>query len=566
MAGRVEWTTLSGDDVENLVAILLLQEFTDAVHVRPSRGDAGIDVYVPSSDRTQMDVYQVKKFALNLTANQKSQIEESIKRLASSGDRTRFQVSRCYVTLPLNPTLENDRWLGELEAKYNIPLHWCGLSYLNGLVGKYPMVVDHYTHGGRQFLLDEMKKLVELLTDTREVGAAAETDGRLEAHHVRDYVGRLQMRLNSNDQFYSYDFEVGDHEPVLVDRPGLVASMTQRFPGSPYVTVHLFEKFRGATDFYPSELLFRPCPVNEDERQSFQDFIKFGLTTQVTAEFEARMPSGLGGEPSVGTVSIGPTAEAALATSVQRWEVLNLEGEGLAEVEIEVMKPVQGLQGGSSVTGRESADTFKAVWRFSGEKLSLQISPNDLTRRPVMEIQPGINFLAALNAKNFLRVSPQYGPRSEMRQSLSGLTPIQWAPAVKRLIDELAVIQGETSTVIRFPDLDALTQEKRHEINRASRLIQGEEITGTWGEKPLEIALHDGIDPTVASAPVTLAGLTDFRLELDGDTIDLGATLVHYRAAIAAGPVSDNPDGTRTIALTPALENDAVSIRRHVQA
>jgi hypothetical protein len=60
---RLEWTRLS---------VLLYSKHPRAVRVRPSRGDGGVDVLVPHPDQPgKTDVYQIKKFAENLTSNQK---------------------------------------------------------------------------------------------------------------------------------------------------------------------------------------------------------------------------------------------------------------------------------------------------------------------------------------------------------------------------------------------------------------------------------------------------------------------------------------------------------------
>lgn len=565
MVGRVEWTTLSGDDVENLVAIMLLREFDNGIHIRPSRGDGGIDVYVPNSDRSSIEVYQIKKFSSNLNVTAKRQIEESVNRLASSSDRARYPISACHVTLPLNSTPENDKWLQGLESTYGIPLDWRGLSYLNGLAADHPKVVDHYVHGGRQFLLDEMASLIRLLRNTEQTIHDAREDSALQASQIRDHVAQLQTRLNDLDLFYTYDFEVGNHEPIFADRPGLIASISQRYSDGPYVTVHLYEKFRGAADFQPSEFVVRASPGTEAERRSFEDFIAYGLPAEVTAEFETRMPSGLGNESVMGTVSIGPTADSKSTAQVQRWEILDEQSRELAEVSMKVTPPIRGLTArGLSISGEELEGTFSAVWRFDGETLVLQIRPADLTGREVVEVQRGANFLAAMAPENFLRISRQYGPRSNMRQPLTGIDMASWG-RVKRLIGDLAVIQSETATVIRFPDLDSMTSDNRAEITRAARLIRGEEIKATWGAVPLEITLHEGIDPALGSDPVTLAGLSDFQLRLGDDIIELGMVMLHYKAAKAAGPAYETSDGRRVVALEPAFDNNSVIIKRHIQ-
>lgn len=79
MPGRIPWERISGDDVETIIAVYVCRENPDAVKVRPSRGDGGIDLLHKRDDDTY-DVYQVKKFATNLSSGQKTQILNSWER------------------------------------------------------------------------------------------------------------------------------------------------------------------------------------------------------------------------------------------------------------------------------------------------------------------------------------------------------------------------------------------------------------------------------------------------------------------------------------------------------
>ena len=76
---RVEWTRQSGDDVEAVVAMLLCNQYPNAVRVRPSQGDGGIDVFVPgpAGFGAERAVYQVKKYSENLTSSQNRKIKRS---------------------------------------------------------------------------------------------------------------------------------------------------------------------------------------------------------------------------------------------------------------------------------------------------------------------------------------------------------------------------------------------------------------------------------------------------------------------------------------------------------
>ena len=104
---RVEWTRTAPDDVEHVAAILILREHISGQRIRPSQGDGGIDILVPTGEASEVDVYQVKAFSSNLTAGQKTQIKKSYVALLKTVKEKGLQVRNWYLTLPLDATREN---------------------------------------------------------------------------------------------------------------------------------------------------------------------------------------------------------------------------------------------------------------------------------------------------------------------------------------------------------------------------------------------------------------------------------------------------------------------------
>lgn len=91
MPGRIPWERISGDEAETIIAVYVCRENPDAVKVRPSRGDGGIDLLCKRDDDTY-DVYQVKKFATNLSSGQKTQILNSWEKAQKFFDEHLFMV------------------------------------------------------------------------------------------------------------------------------------------------------------------------------------------------------------------------------------------------------------------------------------------------------------------------------------------------------------------------------------------------------------------------------------------------------------------------------------------
>ncbi len=118
LMARVEWSALGGDEVESLLANLIYNYDGRAIRIRPSQGDYGIDIVIPTTaDPEKWDVYQVKKFAQNLTAGQKSQIVKSFGRVLLGMVRRNVPLNDWYLVLPLDPTLENLEWLKGLPEQ-----------------------------------------------------------------------------------------------------------------------------------------------------------------------------------------------------------------------------------------------------------------------------------------------------------------------------------------------------------------------------------------------------------------------------------------------------------------
>ena len=64
----VEWTLLSGEDAEMLLAMLLCSQMPNAKHLRPGQGDGGADVFDPGPEGLNVgrDVYQVKRLSADM--------------------------------------------------------------------------------------------------------------------------------------------------------------------------------------------------------------------------------------------------------------------------------------------------------------------------------------------------------------------------------------------------------------------------------------------------------------------------------------------------------------------
>ena len=204
MAGRVDWGSRDGNEVEAVIANLLYNESGRALRVRPGQGDFGIDVLIPAAERSEpWDVYQVKKYASNLNSTQKTKIIESFSRLLIGLVREGLPINDWYLVTPLDPTVIKDLrgWfmalpesaISYLKALKSEPLtddeeaiarewlgmpgrkiEWKGLPFCDNLAANYWYVVDYHLYGGRDRIRDATDSLAGLIagemTGSRTIG------------------------------------------------------------------------------------------------------------------------------------------------------------------------------------------------------------------------------------------------------------------------------------------------------------------------------------------------------------------------------------------------------------
>lgn len=161
MTGRIPWTRYSGEDVESVLATFISLEERNAIKIRPSRGDGGIDLIV-YLDAETVDIYQIKKFAENLKNSQKAQIENSWQELSATTADLHVKINSWHLVMPLDPTNENLRWAKELVEPSGTKFIWDGVSRIDGWASKHPEVIDYYFSNGKEEVSEYAAKLLSL--------------------------------------------------------------------------------------------------------------------------------------------------------------------------------------------------------------------------------------------------------------------------------------------------------------------------------------------------------------------------------------------------------------------
>ncbi|RSM49270.1 hypothetical protein DMB66_45230, partial [Actinoplanes sp. ATCC 53533] len=516
----MEWSALSGEEVETLLANLYYNRDGRFLRIRPAQGDFGVDLILPTvADPQLWDVYQVKKFALNLTTGQKGQIEASFKRVLVALIRHGLPLNDWYVVMPLDPTPQNVEWFTAMpESAYTSlandtdlaltadelrhirdwldtpgrTIGWKGLNACESLVADYPYVVDYYLHGGQQRIRDAVAELGKLLqvdiplrSNEGTVPANGEqpTAALLTPGEIQGHLQRLDRALDT-DPHFRYGHSLDINQPDLLPEPGLVAATQQRIAGGRWLTFKLYARSA-------QSLLERPIPVtltfdfepSPEDQQAIEIWQKYGKPARIAASIDADMPGGLSRGGKAGTVQIAPAAGEMNQARV-RLRIVDPAGGPVAEClfNMETANRAGGMWSrGTDVTGTLTAE-FLVDTTTGATNADFRIE--GLAGREASAVHDAVQFAGCLAAPNRLQFAGAYGPFIDLA-ALTMSEPLV-PGAMVRFVRSLAVIQTVTAVPVVIPDVAGLTGDERSNIARVASLVGGRQLVGTW--RPFKIA------------------------------------------------------------------------------
>jgi len=547
---RIEWAALSGDEVETVVSMLIFNLHPRATRIRPSRGDFGIDVLVPHpQDASFADVYQIKKFATNLDASQKRQIEDSFQRVLVGLIRRGIPLADWYLVMPLDPTIENaldwfngmpDEVIARMSADTNLALtddeksairawreapgriiEWKGLTYCEGLASNYWFVADYFLHGGSERIksaVAEVAKILQRDITFPSADAGPPSSSILEPAELREHLGRLG-RVLDGDPHFRYGLSVDPVAPRLREEPGLVAAAQEIAPDGMCVTFRIYVRFAEALNERPIPIKLRfAFEPGSAEHQAFDDWRKYGRPLTTTVSMEADLPGGLGGSFSNATARISPSDGGE--TYENRYRIVAPDDTVLAELHFTLTSSVGPDGTGAWIHGHDSSGIVSIEGQLDAADLSgkLGFSFDDPTGREAAEVAPAIEFAANLSHPNRLQAARKYGPFHDFQDIPEVEEPIP--PFVARYVTALAALQSHTATPITVPDLTMVTGHDAQTVIRAARLLGGQTIVGTW--KTMEFTAHDEIS-LHADGHYQLALIDALTVVLGAETITFGA-------------------------------------------
>lgn len=549
----VPWVTLAPEQTERLAGVLLCRTHPNALRLRPSRGDGGIDIFDPA-DGEHVDVYQVKSFATSLTSSRKQQIKKSLARVFLNSS---VLVRRWYLVVPLNPTPEEYAWFEELTSAFGFHCYWYGLDRLESLAAGHPDVIEYYLGDGRVRLESAISQLRDLagLTQrpTGELLTPAEITSPLES---------VYAALNRDDPHFRYEFQVTETIPPvahMLDHPWLVASHSNLHDGV-CVTHHIFARYLMATEDAPIALTFNVQSGRFDAAtaEAWGRALQYGTDVQLPSgtvtDLHIEMPGGLGGTFSEAALWMSGSPASNAQPYRLKLRLIDTTGAVVAEAIVEMESVTRGRRG-LRAHGKERGGAFdleiltEVDDAGNPRACEFSVAVNDLVGLQPAAVRSGVVFLGAVHAPNRLQFGPEFGPLADQTFELpfddSSVTGI-----LVKLIDCLAELQEKVSADLRISDLDELPALTLNEILRAARLVRGETIRDEWHEQLFKMASLVEPPPEV---PSQLAVSGTYQFEIAGQPIALTPiTMVLLAADIS---IVEEAGKVRLLA-RPALGNN----------
>jgi hypothetical protein len=565
----VPWVTISPDLIERIIAVLLGNLNSQATRIRPSQGDGGVDVLVPTEESGHFDVYQVKSFATRLKAGQKRQIRESLVRAHQTHNdlSNHVLIDRWLLTLPLDPTPQQLQWLTDEAADLKVPFRaeWRGLTFLDGLAAQYPQVIDYYLRDGK----DRLQETIAILRDLANLEPSA-TGATVEPQDVSRQLGDIFQALNREDPHYRYDFEVTARPPIYFERPYLVASVTDTLPGQ-YITHHIYARYADAPADRPIPITFQISreQLTPEASNAVEEMLRYGTPVDLPASaitnLRIELPAGLGFSNATGSVRLGPTRSSSDQPSRVVWAIVSAENnEPLTQLTFQMETVIRGQLGGLFVRGTDSTGVVAVTIRVDppqGENptIGLSVTLIDPTGKPVQQALPGLRFLRQFHAPNRLAFGPEYGSLTTVETPRLPEDSEAIPASLLDYAEALDAISRISEQPISAPDFAALADDEYRNVVAAAKLLGGEHVRLTWSSITARVPASS-ISPDQVAMPQSMMTAQDLNIEVAGAEHRIGRVFTYLLSANITGDLAaePGPDGNIEITIVPGENDEAV--------
>lgn len=522
----IEWTRLTGEQVESIVALLINREHPKSVRVKPSRGDGGIDIILPEEEGQRGPiVFQVKKFTDPLTASQKKKIAESLNSLSKDSRWKDLSIEEWHLVIPLDPTPEALNWFIEVTKNCPFKTYWLGLSYIENLVSKYPDIPDYLIDGRREELSKKQKELMALITP----------DSPAKPVNFGNYLPKLRSAVEAlqGDPYYHFGFRSGYGKPPLeYEQEGVVFSyiVSDTNGSKRWVAVDVIALCEESTRLSPIKIqgvlnVEKGSPLEE----SVNDFVRFGKPVESVPFFGIiKAPGGLGGEISEGRASFETSFRVNSEHDELKMDAINANGEVLAELDLDRIDLTTGDKGLRTLF----ADPHRVLeielrsLKSDLRQLDISWSTPKTEEKPVLRVRPVVEFLYFCQQSTSVRL----GQRDAWPASASESTSLTQAfrhESIRKEVNSLHAwvsalcrIQKHTSTVIISPAISKVTRRDFEIWNNVARILEGEQVRATYPESKLLVQLPKNVEYVSGDLCLSIP----FSVMVQDQIIPLGTT------------------------------------------
>jgi hypothetical protein len=472
---RIDWARRSGEEVETVTGILLCRRHSNAERVTPSQGDDGLDVILREDDG--WTIWQVKKYTKQPTSSQRAKIAKSFEKAIAFATREKIKIKNWYLVMPASPTTTSLKWFREMIDGQPFSCTWLGEDFLDGLASESPDVVDYYFRDGKDRLA------VALAQFAQATGSGLRpADDELTPQDATSAILATHNLINSLDPHFRYDFSVDSRPPELANARDAIF-VEARGTGDQYVTIRVYEKYRGALNDRPITLNGTFHTPDDETRRAVRDFFEFGAPLVLEdgfATLEADLPGGLDGSRMSGAIRIVKPDPAPEDLRVMRIRTIDAASSDEQVARLAMRPATTGVDRKNLLSSATelSGGTFTVEHRYTGDSdmMKLTFALNDLSGRKPERVLPGLKFLRSLTPGRFYQLGQEFGPFMgrpiPIEKDISHLV----SDNVLELVEAIAHLQSRTAEQLTIPDLETLSKDAGDQIVAASSLLRGDAV------------------------------------------------------------------------------------------
>lgn len=481
----VNWERLSGEQVQEFVAALILLRWPHGNFITPSRGDRGVDIRVAGTERS-FDVYQVKRYSRPLTSAQWRDVANSWTTFVEQ-TRPTLAVQSWKLVMPWNPTNEALDRFATMTAGVDVDVEWVGRTQLDTWAAENPALVAYYFGDGAD-------RLQDLLTQALFAGSTPHPSGDVLSAATFRAVA-LQAALDDVDPFYRYQVEVRDGHidspqwlTDVTSRSGFVMVRGEQVTSTQYAVTYIYPRSAESAALRPIRQDITLLPEADSEGQnSVERFINYG------APFSGVRGVVTQAEGPPGTTELGDGIFSFFLAADEPGEALppldiravrHPDREVLAAVDACGVQRSMGLnRNGVYLKATDPSGCFTLTFLIGvqGEPSTFRLDWGEFAgKEPATVVR---------SLKVFHELGEHVGIEIGIRGGGQALTPLFRASdsEAQKVGDwflpffaALETIQRHTLARVVIPDASEITPKQMRDATNAARLLEGEELKGPW--------------------------------------------------------------------------------------